>query len=311
MDEASETAFMVSGAAVFEEVRENVGMIDLYPAGGIDFLPLAKGVSGDARVCVPDGGAVVLGEGDGFEGERVEVRFGPGKFHSGDGLQEGGETEPFDLWAPVEEAVVLGGGSELDVFGGEVDEAICCAAHIVAAWGGVVVIVGADPALGVDDTFEHAFEVDRVTSDHLDFAGEVAVLDAAGDNDAVTTGGDGDFESAVFVVVLVAATMGTLIGSEVHGFGSFECEKLGFAGDGDSLFVGDLETDAALRAEVEVGVCFAVGFDLDIPFDVSAALGVRGDPVFSLFHGELEGSVFARVSDSSEASVAVWVVGGT
>jgi hypothetical protein len=49
---------------------------------------------------------------------------------------------------------VLGGGRELDLLGREIDEAIVGGRGVVAAFGRVIVEVGADPAAGVDNAAE-------------------------------------------------------------------------------------------------------------------------------------------------------------
>ena len=62
------------------------------------------------------------------------------------------------MWAPIIKAVVFGGWRELDVLGDKIDDAIIGAAGIIAARGGMVVIISAHPARGVDEPLQAAGE---------------------------------------------------------------------------------------------------------------------------------------------------------
>ena len=227
-----------------------------------------------------------------------------GQFDPLDGLDEWRQAECANRRLPVEEAVVLGGGRELDVFCGKVDDAAVGVTDIVAAGRAVVVEVAADPALRVDEALEHARELGSFAWLDRDFAGQVTELRAAQDHHAVVAGRQLLGEVAVLTVVLVNTAMGTPFRTEVElGRAGVEGFKVGLAGNGFAVLAGDGEADAGGGIQEEVLVAwnlprpahFGAAQILDEQFrpalgqfetESSLGIGVAGQGAFAKRHFE-------------------------
>ena len=296
--DADETTVCDAVAIAVDEHVGEVGVIELDPAVGAFTLPAAEGEGGDAGVVIPDGSAAVLEEGVGFEGEGVEVLAAPGEFDAFDRFDEGSETECVDGGLPVVEAVVLGGGGEFEVFGGDVDEAAVGVADVVATGGAVIVEVAADPAGGVDKAFKGALDGGLLAGGEGDFLSEVTVFGAADDDDAVFAGGELDGELADFAVVLVDAAVGAVFGAEVEfGGAGVEGFEVGFAGEGFAGFVGDVEADEGGGCEAEGGFSGLAGGDGKVGFDFVATDVGGGEFVLAGGEAELEAAFGVGVGE--------------
>ena len=163
-------------------------MIDVHPAIGIPAAMVLQGNGVEARIDLKHRRAAVLRVGIGrWQWESVVMRTGAatGEFEAYDGAEMLGEAELLDVRRPVVEPVVLGGGCELDVFGGQIDDAIVRATLVIAAGRGVIVEIRAHPAGGVDQSLKASSHSRKFTGFHGDFALEMTVLNAARDDQSI------------------------------------------------------------------------------------------------------------------------------
>ena len=93
-------------------------MIDVDPSGGVVTRVVAEVEGVDPWVLGPSWGPAVLMMGFGSERKGIEVCSGTGQFHSGNGGNFLFQPQRPYGRSPIHDAVVLRGGSELDVFCG-------------------------------------------------------------------------------------------------------------------------------------------------------------------------------------------------
>ena len=159
---------------------------------------------------------------------------------------------PLDVRRPVVEPVVLGGRRELDVLGGEVDDAVVRAAGVVSAGSAVVVIVGADPAAGIDLADQLSFEVVGSACGQFDSLLQMSVLGTAGDNHLVAARRQLHGKATGCRVVLIDAAVGAVGRSEVGFLGAVDGVELCLAGNVLAGSVGNVESH--LRGLAEPGI---------------------------------------------------------
>ena len=118
-----------------------------------------------------------------------------------------GEAELFDVRGPVVEAVVLSGRCKFNMLSGKVDDTVVGATLVVAAGRGVIVEIRAHPAGGVDQSLKAAIHSRKFTGLHGDFAHEMIVLNAAGDDQSIRTRIQRHVKLARLRVPLIHATV--------------------------------------------------------------------------------------------------------
>ena len=139
-----------------------------------------------------------------------------GQLDAGHSADAPAQPQTVDVGLPVVDAIVLGGRRELDVLGGDVDEAVGGVAVVVAAGRGVRVVVGADPAGGVDRPLERRRQLDGFALAHLDGLLNQIELGPVGDADQVVTGWNLLVDAAVVRLILMVAAVGAVVGAEVR-----------------------------------------------------------------------------------------------
>ena len=112
---------------------------------------------------------------------------------------------------------MLGGGGELDVLGGQVDDAVVGVAVVVAAGRRVCVIVGTDPSLGVDSAPEGGFDRESLLPGDFDPPFDEIVLGTEGNAKQVLAWRDLLCNSAVMCLVLMVAAVSAVVGPEIGG----------------------------------------------------------------------------------------------
>ena len=252
---AGKTAVGLAIEIAVPEFLGEVGMVDVHPAVGIPAAVVLQDDGIEPRVVLEYGRAAVLrirlwrGQGKG-----IVMRSGTttGELEPDDGAEILGEPEFFDVGRPVVEAIVLGGGRKFDVFGGEIDQAVVRAALVVAAGRGMVVEIRAHPAGGVDQSLKATTHSRKFTGLHGDFAHEMIVLNAAGDDQSIRTRIQRHVKLARLRVPLIHATVCAVLRAEIRGRRAVEAAELHLAGDGVAAGIGDVQHDPGEGGELLV-----------------------------------------------------------
>ena len=252
---AGKTAVGLAIEIAVPEFLGEVGMVDVHPAVGVPAAVVLQDDGIEPRVVLEHGRAAVLrirlrrGQGKG-----IMMRAGTttGELEPDDGAEMLGEPEFFDVGRPVVEAIVLGGGRKFDVLGSEVDESVVCATLVIAAGRGVIVEIRAHPAGGVDQPLEAASHRRKFTGLHGEFAHEMAMLNAARDDQSIHARIKRHVKLAGFRVPLVHATVCAILRAEIRGRRAVEAAELHLAGDGVAAGIGDVQHDPGEGGELLV-----------------------------------------------------------
>ena len=219
-------------------------MVELNPAVRPLALPAAQRQRRDAWVIIPNRSAAVLLQRIRLKREGVEVLTAASEFHAFDRLDVIFESQGLDRRFPVVEAVVFGRWREFEMLGGDVDDASIGVADVVTARRAVIVEVRTDPAFGIDQALQRAFELDRLSGLNRDFLRKIAVFRPTHDDDAIFARRELLGEMAVLAVILVHTAMCAPFRAEIELRGLFiERRKVRFARHGLAGFVSDGETD--------------------------------------------------------------------
>ncbi len=195
----------------------------------------------EARVLGPLWSATVLLLRVRLEGEGIEVGPGAGQLQARHRRHEGLQPECLNCRVPVKHAVVLGCRHKLQLLGSHVDHPVGSAAGIVAAGCGMIMIIRAQPALRVDQSLEHPAKLHLRSGGDIDHLFNMGIFHAMGNHHAVFAGRNRHPEPACLGMILVHATMGAVIGSEVGRLGATRAVELRLARDGNPCLILDIK----------------------------------------------------------------------
>ena len=152
------------------------------------------------------------------------------KLNAHDGSNALTQPQPVDVRLPIIETIVFGGGRKLDVFGGKADDPVIGVAIVVAARSRMGVVVGTDPTGGIHRSFESGLNFDGLASCDFHRLFEQVVLRAAGDANQILSQWRLLRESSVVRVILVIASVGTVVSSKVGCGCRTDADELHLAG---------------------------------------------------------------------------------
>ena len=162
------------------------------------------------------------------------------------------QAEAVDVGLPVIDAVVFGCRSEFEVLGHQVDDAIVGVAVVVAAGGGVGVVVGADPPPGVHGALQSPADLDRLAWPDFDRLLQHVELGPTGNSDQIVPRGELLGETAVVGVVLVVAAVSPVGAAQVGRGGAVAPDELNLARRRLARLVPDVELDPGRRRQLEI-----------------------------------------------------------